>query len=157
MDTRVCSNCKQVKPLTEYNWKSRTKNIRHYVCRICWNESNKQRYRDNKQYYVDKAARRNKVVRGEVYEQMIGYLQSHPCIDCGEDDPVVLTFDHIKGCKSYNISDMVQRGYSWNGVAQEIEKCVVRCFNCHMRRTAIANDWKSVRLCYENAPITQPG
>lgn len=69
------------------------------------------------------------------------YLLGHPCTDCGEADPVVLDFDHVVGDKIDSISDMVRRGFSWVAIAEEIEKCEVRCSNCHRRRTAIQMGW----------------
>jgi hypothetical protein len=76
------------------------------------------------------------------------YLLGHPCIDCGESDPVVLDFDHVVGVKRANVSMLVYRGHNLETVASEIAKCVVRCANCHRRRTAAlaigAQDRKSV-------------
>ncbi len=70
-----------------------------------------------------------------------GYLQSHPCIDCGEADPMVLDFDHVTGTKVANVSSLVANGYSLSAVKREIAKCVVRCANCHRRRTAQQFGW----------------
>lgn len=61
------------------------------------------------------------------------YLLEHPCADCGEPDPIVLEFDHIRD-KVRNVSAM--RTNSWARLAAEIEKCEVVCANCHRRRTA---------------------
>ena len=38
------------------------------------------------------------------------YFATHPCADCGESDPVVLTFDHVRGTKRGNVSDMIRDG-----------------------------------------------
>ena len=65
------------------------------------------------------------------------YLLAHPCVDCGETDPVVLEFDHRSG-KRAAISDLMRRHANWTTVLSEIEKCDVRCANCHKRRTAQA-------------------
>lgn len=65
------------------------------------------------------------------------YLKTHPCIDCGESDNVVLEFDHVRGEKKRNISDMILKAFSINAIKTEIEKCDVRCANCHRRVTYI--------------------
>lgn len=66
----------------------------------------------------------------------IAYLFVHPCIDCGEKDPVVLDADHVRGEKIHNLSHMVNEGYSWDKIETELEKCEIRCANCHRRKTA---------------------
>lgn len=69
------------------------------------------------------------------------YLRLHPCVDCGEADPVVLEFDHVRGTKRCNVSQMVSSYLSWATILKEIAKCDVRCANCHRRRTAIQFGW----------------
>lgn len=63
------------------------------------------------------------------------YLGQHPCVDCGEPDPVVLQFDHLRD-KRMDVSHMLRGGFSWATIHAEIEKCNIRCANCHRRKTA---------------------
>lgn len=65
------------------------------------------------------------------------YLGTHSCVDCEEDDPDVLEFDHIpdRGKKVGNISEMVIRGAPLDRMRAEIAKCDVVCANCHRKRT----------------------
>lgn len=72
---------------------------------------------------------------------MLAYLSAHPCVDCGESDPVVLEFDHVRGEKCHNIGHMLADGKSWTRISGEIEKCEVRCANCHKRVTAKTFGW----------------
>lgn len=69
------------------------------------------------------------------------YLKSHSCIDCGEGDPIVLEFDHVRGEKKLGVAKMVAEGYSLATVINEISKCEVRCANCHRRKTALQFGW----------------
>jgi hypothetical protein len=60
---------------------------------------------------------------------------SHPCVDCGEADPIVLEFDHVRDTKVNGISDLVYRNANLAVIQAEIDKCEVRCANCHRRVT----------------------
>lgn len=75
------------------------------------------------------------------YEKVRAFLISNPCVDCGETDPVVLQFDHVRGEKDRAISELIARGSSLEKIFAEIEKCDVRCANCHLRKTAIDQGW----------------
>lgn len=59
------------------------------------------------------------------------YLLNHPCIDCGNPDLRVLDFDHVRGEKEGNIADAPQKAWAMERLQKEIEKCDVRCANCH--------------------------
>jgi hypothetical protein len=82
--------------------------------------------------------------RSEVRKNIVEYLREHPCVDCGETDIVVLEFDHIAE-KVANISAYAGGGRSWARVKAEIDKCEVRCANCHRRRTALIGGFYRVR------------
>lgn len=54
------------------------------------------------------------------------------CIDCGyAEHAVALQFDHTGDDKRMNVSDMIRSDYSWETIKVEIDKCEVRCANCH--------------------------
>lgn len=64
-----------------------------------------------------------------------GYKAASLCADCGERDPLVLEFDHVRGVKEYNIGDMASSNYAIETIQNEIDKCEVVCANCHRLRT----------------------
>lgn len=99
-------------------------------------EASRRYYEANK----DKMKERAKSVtirrRTELRRMILGHLLEHPCVDCGESDPIVLEFDHRDPAeKSFNIGDGVGRAYGTERIKAEITKCDVRCANCHRRRT----------------------
>ena len=63
--------------------------------------------------------------------QQLEYLKTHPCVDCGEHDPIVLEFDHVRGTKINCVSVGVKDSWSVEKLTEEINKCEVRCANCH--------------------------
>jgi hypothetical protein len=63
-----------------------------------------------------------------------------------QEATVVLTFDHL-GDKLFSISSRIGCG-NLPKLIEEIGKCVVRCANCHMRKTAKDFNWYTVR--YKN-------
>jgi hypothetical protein len=73
--------------------------------------------------------------RQRARDYVANYFATHACADCGEIHPVVLTFDHVRGKKQANVSDMVRDGLGLETIKAEIEKCDVVCYNCHSLRT----------------------
>ena len=80
---------------------------------------------------TDKELHRQK----QTYKQRLAEIkEASGCVDCGECNPIVLDFDHLKD-KKYNVSRMIHDGFSWKAIKKEIEKCQVVCANCHRIRT----------------------
>jgi hypothetical protein len=50
-----------------------------------------------------------------------------------------LEFDHVRGEKVDKISSIINRG--WDALLTEIDKCEVRCANCHAVATANRAGW----------------
>lgn len=86
----------------------------------------------------DALYRAQKRHRIKVRAILLEFLSSKACIECGENDPRTLDFDHKnRDNKFKSISQMLSGHYSWESVKKEIDKCEIRCANCHRRRTYI--------------------
>lgn len=73
-----------------------------------------------------------KKIRAAILE----YRQTHPCVDCGENDPIVLDFDHrIRKDKQFSIANATSITVSIETLRAEMAKCDIRCANCHRRKT----------------------
>ncbi len=74
--------------------------------------------------------------RIRIREQLLNYLLGKKCVDCGENDPIVLDFDHKDASLKFkDVSKMLSGHYSWKSIIKEVEKCEIRCSNCHRRKT----------------------
>lgn len=135
-----CTVCKIDQEDDNFSWRSRKKNIRHKRCKSCISQSVKKHYLNNKDKYKKKAKVNNETYAERNRRFIYDYLKLNPCIDCGESDVVVLDFDHVRGTKSGNISRMKEDSLSLKTIQKEIEKCEVRCANCHRRKTARQNN-----------------
>jgi predicted RNA-binding protein YlxR (DUF448 family) len=132
---RRCGRCGEMKPLDDFAWRRKAKGQRHNMCRPCHAEYHRGHYLANKQRYIDQAAAQKRRARLARTLFLVEYFKEHPCVDCGETDPVVLEFDH-RGEKSFEVTRKFAER-SWQSILDEIEKCEVRCANCHRRRTAM--------------------
>jgi hypothetical protein len=140
---KTCPRCKRELKEDDFNWK--IKNVRRaYYCRDCSRQYVKDHYKNNKRYYLSKAKKRNILARKAVFEYIGSYLSQHACVDCGEDDILVLEFDHRdRNEKTSEISKMIRQRISMKRVAEEISKCDVRCANCHRRKSQKeSGSWK---------------
>ncbi|NIA02021.1 MAG: hypothetical protein GWP15_01430 [Nitrospirae bacterium] len=139
---KKCSRCKKEKTLEDFNFKNKSKGIRQKACKLCTRLEVRNHYNKNRKYYLKKAGIRNRKQRKISQEYIFEYLTQHPCIDCGETDPVVLEFDHKpEEEKLESVSVFLGHNYPLSTIKKEIEKCEVRCANCHRRKTAKKFDW----------------
>ena len=154
MDIKVCPRCSTAKPLTEFSFRDTARTKPQFQCKDCTRSYKRRWYADNsiRHRQVSDAAKRRRIAKnaGQIRE----YLQSHRCVDCGEADPLVLEFDHVRGEKRGDISRMM-RERPWAIVLAEIEKCDVRCANCHRRRTAKQSGWYTYLTGPEMGPSSE--
>jgi hypothetical protein len=103
----------------------------------------RRHYERNREVMIARAREHTKRKRAEMRAWVHEYLAANPCVDCGEPDPLVLEFDHRHpASKQGNIADIINRaGWGMKRLLAEIEKCDVRCCNCHRRRTRLEKHW----------------
>jgi hypothetical protein len=141
---KICSKCKVLKDESEFYTRPNGRPYGH--CKTCQNEYSRQHYLNNIKGYVAKAGLWNEKHRKVLHQYILDYLSEHPCVDCGERDAVVLQFDHVRGSKRNSVAALIQRNLSLDVVKFEIEKCEVRCANCHLRKTSKQlGFWKQFR------------
>ena len=97
-----------------------------------------------KAWLMTKKAIRERERRRERWAMIKDYLRTHPCKDCGEKDPNVLDFHHVRGIKCFAIARAISAGYAEDTIMEEIEKCEILCANCHRRHTAKSQGWLRV-------------
>ena len=102
-----------------------------YKSKIDQAKASKRHYDANKEKIKARSVDRNKKQRKRNREYVKGIRERSCCIDCGESNSILLDFDHVKGNKKMNISDMSRSAYSIDSIQREIDKCEVRCSNCH--------------------------
>ncbi len=142
---KKCTKCKEEKALDNFNFKVKLSGIRHSQCKNCTRLFVKNHYNNNRAYYLNKTHKRNWAIRQRLNEHIKEYLLKNRCVDCGESDITVLEFDHQdRTSKLDSISSLIRARSSLEIVQKEIEKCCVRCANCHRRRTAKQFKWLKI-------------
>jgi len=116
------------------------------LCGSCARDRRRDHYVENRGRTRAANTARDARYRAQAEEYLWGYLSAHPCVDCGEADPLVLQFDHVRGVKRRDIAAMLGT-YPLPGIIAEVAKCEVRCARCHRRVTAVrGRHWKAVAL-----------
>jgi hypothetical protein len=133
---KYCRKCQTEQLEDEFHRRADRKDGRQPYCKACKKSIDAAIYSKGGEDYKARKRQRQREFARRNARLVLEYLQQHPCVDCGEPDPVVLEFDHVRGEKKYNLSDLILRYTSWETIQAEIEKCEVRCANCHRRATA---------------------
>lgn len=137
---KTCCRCKKEKSTDEFHVRKANKDGRQGYCKECakvhyqkWSEQSPER---KQRHGVWKKARVQET-RTKFYE----FLSTQSCIDCGISDWRVLEFDHISDDKVAGVAYLVGNGATWEKILEEIEKCEVRCCNCHRIITGERGGW----------------
>lgn len=106
-------------------------------------KAQRQHYADNKEVYRQRVRDRKSKIRKHLFD----YLSQSECKVCGENDPVVLQFDHRDPSeKEFGLADAIGRKIALKRIDEEIAKCDILCANCHARKTAKDFGWYSYLL-----------
>jgi hypothetical protein len=150
---KTCCKCKINKCDLDFCKNRSTKDGLQKYCKECkrliarkWYEST------DKTLHKMHVMRNNNIYKKKLRKFIFDYLCLHPCVDCGEKDILVLQFDHVMGDKKYNVCNMIGRCVSKKKLQTEINKCQIRCCNCHARKTA--KQFNTHRYCYNTVDST---
>jgi hypothetical protein len=148
--------CGETKPETDFAVADMAKGTRQRHCRTCQAAYRRAHYLANRDAYIALEVARMAGYRDANRALLLAYLLEHPCVDCGVGDPVLLDFDHRDpSTKRSEVARLASRK-SWPQVLAEIQKCDVRCANCHRRKTAKQLGWaKLLRSVTEFANLIE--
>jgi hypothetical protein len=124
---KLCLLCNQTKPSDSFY--PHTNN-----CKVCRRKVDDERRQKGREY-------------------VFKHYATHPCVDCGEKNPCVLQLDHLVD-KYKDVSKMVAGRTTVKTLKKEIEKCVVRCANCHAKKTARDQGWYKNYYNHDTGEIT---
>jgi hypothetical protein len=131
---KVCPRCNIAKSLGEF-YKKKDRRAGSY-CKPCQHAYVREHYLRTSAVYNARRYALHNIYTDRNRRIVMQHLAMHPCIDCNETDTLVLDFDHVRGTKDGSISRMLRGGTSIERLRAEMAKCVVRCANCHRRKTA---------------------
>lgn len=136
--TKRCGKCKKHLVASRFSRNASKPDGLQSRCKQCFKATHQKYYAKNKALHRV----RDRRYKANVREKFFGFLAQRACVDCGNDDPLTLDFDHVRGEKADNVSKMITNGCSWKKLMSEIKKCVVRCANCHRKKT-YANSFRA--------------
>ena len=148
MDMQICTKCGIEQHAENFNWRKLNKK-RHSQCKTCTRANCDKHFKENRDYYLEKRSRVQISLRASNEVHLYDYLLLHPCVECGESEPIFLDFDHLVD-KSHNISQMIA-SHKWSSIQKEIKKCQVLCVKCHRIKTSENAGWYRYKR-YKNIP-----
>lgn len=124
---KICCKCKKEKDIKKFD-KTKTGIKGH--CKECRKLYVNDHYKNNKDYYVEKAAHSNKKAKSKC-DEYIESLNCHGCDLSFKGIPYVCDFHHKDDNKLKNPSRL--KTGSFSSFIKEVEKCRPLCANCHRK------------------------
>lgn len=126
----TCSKHNEAQVLYDKRWK----------CKSCNREYQAKWFGENQKIQLARVKKNRERAQKAAWNFAWDYKSQNPCVDCGENDPIVLEFDHVQE-KFFGIATAVANGMRIEKIAEELAKCEIRCANCHRRKTAKQLGW----------------
>jgi transcription elongation factor Elf1 len=130
---KTCSRCKEQKPISEFN-KKRASGVQPY-CRPCQRDYQRENYENTRLSTLSSVYESRKKRKKIIRLFLADYYSTHPCVDCGETDIIVLDFDHLLE-KNFGINKAISNVMPIERIEEELKNGEVRCSNCHRKITA---------------------
>lgn len=89
----------------------------------------------SRKHYLKNRERRlveNKARKRRNREFVREYKQAHPCVRCGESEPVCLDFHHLDPSLKFGLLTWMAN-HGLEKIKDEISKCEILCANCHRK------------------------
>lgn len=155
---KKCSKCKNEKPFDDFGVHNGRSDGLQVRCKECRRTYQNDWYSRNPKLHQKRVAKARNASRKRFQIFIWKYLESHPCVMCGESNILLLDFDHLEE-KDRNISAM--GGLSIESIMKEIDKCQILCVSCHRKKTAKDFKWAILdyineKSCRESAPVGFP-
>ena len=150
--TKKCTKCNEVKTLDMFTLVNKTKypGKKRSACKECCNRARRQWRVENIDWCKEVELKTRERNQNFVFE----YTRTHPCIECGEDDPIVLEFDHRDSTtKRFSVSDGCSQKLSLALIKAEMCKCDVLCANCHRRKRREKGDTLLIKFYMKDISI----
>ncbi len=93
----------------------------HTICRACRRGYCRSYYWRNNTEVKARKRERLKALRARNRSFVEDHFLTHPCIDCGLLDPLVMEFDHVRGRKRTDVSTLVRDAAALAVIRAEIE------------------------------------
>jgi hypothetical protein len=151
VDYYKCGRCDSWQPPEHFGFRDRAQTKRQQWCLTCLVAYKRDRYQRNRSAHKEHVRVSTRALNVANKTRLRAFKAEHPCVDCGESDPVVLEFDHLRD-KRWNISHMATGNFPWITIESELVKCEVRCANCHRRKTLAGLNGRDYQISEEVGP-----
>jgi hypothetical protein len=136
---KTCGRCRRTQPVESFN-RHPVRDRQHW-CRECFKAYFRQRGSRHREQVATSKRKRRAAARRHIR----AVLANTQCMDCGEAEPELLDFDHVRGKKRTELSVLVCAGYPRRVLDEEMAKCEIVCASCHRKRTGIRQrSWRAV-------------
>ena len=148
---KKCYKCKKNIPITGFNRNKARKDSLQTSCKNCQRKLSRNYYELNKKRCIEVIGINKRRRALENYIEIVTRYLNVPCVDCKTVyHPASMVFDHKVGSvkniyKNQGVNYLIRDGYSRKAIKEEIEKCDVRCQNCHFLKTSKDfKHWKEI-------------
>lgn len=133
---KTCKVCSKIKPCRWMTSFTQT-GIPEYraLCDDCWNARGRERARASRVKLTSQKMDRSRKRKQECIKYLGGECRTCGYSKCSK----ALTFHHTDAeSKGFNIS--ARTDAPWEVVREELDKCVLLCFNCHMEEHCLLDN-----------------
>lgn len=153
---KICPKCKLHKPFNEFSPHKNNPDGFQKNCRGCRALTSKIYHDRTPEQTLSR--RKSTIDRRKLVSDFVTPILKSGCVDCGNFHENAMDFDHIpeRGKKAFNISDAHCGSFQDNEemitrLKTELEKCEVRCSNCH-RKVTLDRQPRNIRRMFKTNP-----